>query len=208
MDIGTWGETSARSSSGERGGGREGRGDGGKTGAAPAGAPRNAWGTTAPRQGRSGNSEGSAAPGNAGGKTRDSGNVNNNGSGSPPTNGKSGGFVNNGPNAGTGPDGGPVPPVLKELMGTHKYNPKDYNLNPKSARFFVIKSYSEDDIHRSIKYGIWCSTEHGNKRLDEAFRTQVNVPFRGCGNLGWEEGRKEESKEGRKEGREVGSRLG
>lgn len=36
-------------------------------------------------------------------------------------------------------------------------------------RFFVIKSYSEDDIHRSIKYNIWCSTEHGNKRLDQAF---------------------------------------
>lgn len=37
-------------------------------------------------------------------------------------------------------------------------------------RYFVIKSYSEDDIHRSIKYEIWCSTEHGNKRLDQAFR--------------------------------------
>lgn len=34
----------------------------------------------------------------------------------------------------------------------------------------MIKSYSEDDIHRSIKYEIWCSTEHGNKRLDQAFR--------------------------------------
>jgi YTH domain-containing family protein len=39
-----------------------------------------------------------------------------------------------------------------------------------NLRFFVIKSYSEDDIHRSIKYEIWCSTEHGNKRLDQAFR--------------------------------------
>lgn len=38
------------------------------------------------------------------------------------------------------------------------------------SRFFVIKSYSEDDIHRSIKYEIWCSTEHGNNRLDEAYR--------------------------------------
>lgn len=34
----------------------------------------------------------------------------------------------------------------------------------------MIKSYSEDDIHRSIKYEIWCSTEHGNKRLDQAYR--------------------------------------
>lgn len=51
-----------------------------------------------------------------------------------------------------------------------QYNPKDFDLNPKGARFFVIKSFSEDDIHRSIKYGIWCSTEYGNKRLDAAYR--------------------------------------
>jgi len=51
-----------------------------------------------------------------------------------------------------------------------QYNPKDFDLNPKGARFFVIKSFSEDDIHRSIKYSIWCSTEYGNKRLDAAFR--------------------------------------
>jgi hypothetical protein len=52
----------------------------------------------------------------------------------------------------------------------HQYNPKEFNLVPKGARFFVIKSYSEDDVHRSIKYNIWCSTEHGNRRLDQAFR--------------------------------------
>ena len=52
----------------------------------------------------------------------------------------------------------------------NEYNPIDFDMNPKNARFFVVKSYSEDDIHRSIKYEIWCSTEHGNKRLDTAFR--------------------------------------
>ena len=52
------------------------------------------------------------------------------------------------------------------------FNPKEFDLNPTDARFFVIKSYSEDDIHRSIKYSIWCSTEHGNKRLDNAFKSQ------------------------------------
>ena len=51
-----------------------------------------------------------------------------------------------------------------------EYNPKDFDLNPKGARFFVIKSFSEDDIHRSIKYSIWCSTEYGNKRLDSAYK--------------------------------------
>ena len=51
-----------------------------------------------------------------------------------------------------------------------QYNPKEFDLSPKGARFFIIKSYAEDDIHRSIKYGIWCSTEYGNKRLDAAYR--------------------------------------
>lgn len=61
-------------------------------------------------------------------------------------------------------------PVLEELRVKNEYNPKEFDLGAPLARFFVIKSYSEDDIHRSIKYEIWCSTEHGNKRLDSAFR--------------------------------------
>lgn len=61
-------------------------------------------------------------------------------------------------------------PVLDELKIKNNYNPTDFDLTAPNARFFVIKSYSEDDIHRSIKYEIWCSTEHGNKRLDQAFR--------------------------------------
>ena len=28
---------------------------------------------------------------------------------------------------------------------------RDFDLSTKNARFFVVKSYSEDDIHRSIK---------------------------------------------------------
>lgn len=60
--------------------------------------------------------------------------------------------------------------LLDELKMAHDYNPREFDLNAEGARFFVIKSYSEDDIHRSIKYEIWCSTEHGNNRLDQAFR--------------------------------------
>ncbi|XP_076332975.1 YTH domain-containing family protein 2-like isoform X2 [Tachypleus tridentatus] len=71
-----------------------------------------------------------------------------------------------------GSDGFPSHPVLDKLRMENDYNPKDFDLNPKSARFFIIKSFSEDDIHRSIKYSIWCSTEHGNKRLDAAYREQ------------------------------------
>ncbi|KAM7538032.1 hypothetical protein Aperf_G00000061681 [Anoplocephala perfoliata] len=48
-------------------------------------------------------------------------------------------------------------------------NPTNFNISPSRARFFVIKSFSEDDIHRSIKYSIWCSTEAGNKKLNAAY---------------------------------------
>lgn len=68
------------------------------------------------------------------------------------------------------PPAAPTHPVLDELRGKNNYNPTDFDLSAPNARFFVIKSYSEDDIHRSIKYEIWCSTEHGNKRLDQAYR--------------------------------------
>ncbi|XP_076270987.1 YTH domain-containing family protein isoform X2 [Rhynchophorus ferrugineus] len=64
----------------------------------------------------------------------------------------------------------PTHPVLEELKGRNNYNPADFDLSAPNSKFFVIKSYSEDDIHRSIKYEIWCSTEHGNKRLDQAYR--------------------------------------
>uniref|UniRef100_A0A0A9Z3Q8 YTH domain family protein 2 n=2 Tax=Lygus hesperus TaxID=30085 RepID=A0A0A9Z3Q8_LYGHE len=70
-------------------------------------------------------------------------------------------------------------PVLEELRVKNNYNPPDFDLTAKGARFFVIKSYSEDDIHRSIKYEIWCSTEHGNKRLDQAFHERETKP-NGC----------------------------
>lgn len=61
-----------------------------------------------------------------------------------------------------------------ELVGKLKSekNPTEMTINTTNARFFVIKSYAEDDIHRSIKYNIWTSTEHGNRRLDQAFRDQ------------------------------------
>ena len=48
-------------------------------------------------------------------------------------------------------------------------NPEDFSLDLKNARFFVIKSYTEDDVHKSMKYQIWSSTSEGNKRLNEAY---------------------------------------
>ncbi|XP_063065385.1 YTH domain-containing family protein 1-like [Engraulis encrasicolus] len=80
---------------------------------------------------------------------------------------------------GTGPDLLPHP-VLEKLRSTHAYNPKEFDWNLRGGgRVFIIKSYSEDDVHRSIKYSIWCSTEHGNKRLDAAFRSLANAGANG-----------------------------
>ena len=56
------------------------------------------------------------------------------------------------------------------ILDKSEYNPKDFNLNLIGARFFVIRRFSEDDIHASIKYSIWCSTEYGNKKLDLAYK--------------------------------------
>lgn len=62
--------------------------------------------------------------------------------------------------------------LLQELWAKNNFNPKDPNLVFKNAKFFIIKSYSEDDIFRSIKYSIWTSTEHGNRKLNEAYKEQ------------------------------------
>merc|ERR1711997_629067 len=92
--------------------------------------------------------------------------------GNGPGNGAPSNNVN--PVAPAGPPGKPNP-VLESLKSINDYNPKSFDLNPKNARYFVIKSFSEDDIHRSIKYEIWCSTEHGNKRLDAAYKAQKSA---------------------------------
>ncbi|XP_078441852.1 YTH domain-containing protein ECT4-like [Wolffia australiana] len=49
------------------------------------------------------------------------------------------------------------------------YNQADFPEHYPDAKFFVIKSYSEDDVHKSIKYNVWASTASGNKKLDAAY---------------------------------------
>ncbi|GFY99004.1 evolutionarily conserved C-terminal region 2 [Actinidia rufa] len=51
-----------------------------------------------------------------------------------------------------------------------QYNKVDFPENYSDAKFFVIKSYSEDDVHKSIKYNVWSSTPNGNKKLDAAYQ--------------------------------------
>ncbi|XP_017219131.1 YTH domain-containing protein ECT4 isoform X2 [Daucus carota subsp. sativus] len=69
------------------------------------------------------------------------------------------------------------------IIDTDQYNKDDFPLNYVNAKFFVIKSYSEDDVHKSIKYSVWSSTPNGNKKLyiahDDARRIAGEEP-RGC----------------------------
>ncbi|KDN43319.1 YTH-domain-containing protein [Tilletiaria anomala UBC 951] len=64
------------------------------------------------------------------------------------------------------------------LVAERHFNPVDfpYLCPPPGARFFVIKSFTEDDVHKSLKHEIWASTEKGNARLDRAFRETKNLP--------------------------------
>ncbi|GLT61664.1 hypothetical protein SLA2020_343540 [Shorea laevis] len=50
-----------------------------------------------------------------------------------------------------------------------QYNLPDFQTEYENAKFFVIKSYSEDDIHKCIKYDVWSSTPNGNKKLNATY---------------------------------------
>ncbi|PKI84399.1 hypothetical protein MVES_001462 [Malassezia vespertilionis] len=41
---------------------------------------------------------------------------------------------------------------------------------PVPARAFVIKSFTEIDVEKSLIHGVWSSTERGNRRLNDAWR--------------------------------------
>lgn len=60
----------------------------------------------------------------------------------------------------------------KSIVGPDRglYNKPDFVTEYKDAKFFIIKSYSEDNVHKSIKYGVWASTANGNRKLDSSYR--------------------------------------
>ena len=54
---------------------------------------------------------------------------------------------------------------------TLKMNDPGFNLKKiKQARFFVLRSTCDDDIHKAIKYGIWTSTYKNNLILNDLYR--------------------------------------
>ncbi|XVF06223.1 hypothetical protein REPUB_Repub06bG0029000 [Reevesia pubescens] len=66
--------------------------------------------------------------------------------------------------------------IVSLVPDMEQYNKEDFPGSYSDAKFFVIKSYSEDDVHKSIKYNVWASTPNGNKKLDEAYREAKEKP--------------------------------
>ncbi|XP_043713636.1 YTH domain-containing protein ECT4-like isoform X2 [Telopea speciosissima] len=60
--------------------------------------------------------------------------------------------------------------ISKVVTHSESYNGPDFVTEYNDAKFFIIKSYSEDNVHKSIKYGVWASTPNGNRKLDAAYR--------------------------------------
>ena len=76
------------------------------------------------------------------------------------------------------------PYVLQEMFyRTEMYICTNYNnlldINTKAkglsanlteaSTVYVIKSFSEEDVHKSIKYGVWSSSKNGNQTLTNSF---------------------------------------
>jgi hypothetical protein len=56
------------------------------------------------------------------------------------------------------------------LIDLNVRNDKITNFIDEKSQFFIIKSFSEEDVHKSIKYNVWSSTKTGNQTLNSAFK--------------------------------------
>jgi hypothetical protein len=57
----------------------------------------------------------------------------------------------------------------RNLIDINQKNAKLFETINSNCKFFIIKSFSEEDIHKSIKYGVWSSSKNGNIILSKAF---------------------------------------
>ena len=57
----------------------------------------------------------------------------------------------------------------RHLIDINQKNAKLIEQINSNCKFFVIKSFSEEDVHKSIKYNVWSSSKDGNLTLSNAF---------------------------------------
>ncbi|WFD35892.1 hypothetical protein MCUN1_002760 [Malassezia cuniculi] len=55
------------------------------------------------------------------------------------------------------------------------YIPMPYPVPMHPPRAFVIKSFDDADVKKSLEHGIWTSTKRGNQRLDSAWHTSGSI---------------------------------
>lgn len=58
--------------------------------------------------------------------------------------------------------------TMRAFRGHEKELSSNFELHPRS-KFFVIKSFSEEDVEAAMKHSIWTSTRLGNERLHAAY---------------------------------------
>ena len=58
----------------------------------------------------------------------------------------------------------------RNLIDINQRNSKIIETINSICKFFVIKSFSEEDVHKSIKYNVWSSSKDGNLTLSNAFK--------------------------------------
>ena len=58
----------------------------------------------------------------------------------------------------------------RHLIDINQKNSKLIDSINANSKFFVIKSFSEEDVHKSIKYNVWSSSKDGNLTLSNAYR--------------------------------------
>jgi hypothetical protein len=56
------------------------------------------------------------------------------------------------------------------LIDLNQKNEKLSEQINENSFFFIIKSFSEEDVHKAIKYNVWTSTQNGNQTLSNAYK--------------------------------------
>jgi len=56
------------------------------------------------------------------------------------------------------------------LIEVNKKNAEISKKVSDKSLFFVIKSFSEEDVHKAIKFNVWSSTKSGNQALNNAYK--------------------------------------
>lgn len=61
-----------------------------------------------------------------------------------------------------------IPPITNAEISNLNSNANNFHKN--NCKFFVVLAQCEDDLHKSLKYGIWTTSHEGNQILNRDFQ--------------------------------------